>query len=79
MSFFDGGTGTFLFSHDFRNFRITSPTTKKAVHGSLSNRTDSGKRAPSTFSLVPVLIVFAISVSTVLAGVLSTATPAVLQ
>src|SRR5258707_12481830 len=47
--------------------------------GSLSVRTDSGKRAPSSISLVPELVWFAISVSTAFAGALRTATLAVLQ
>jgi|ERR1700674_2345913 len=49
------------------------------VQGSLSDRTDSGKRAPSLISRVPALVVFAISVSTAFAGALGTATLAVLR
>jgi|SRR6266851_4060982 len=48
-------------------------TSHVEVQGSLSDRTDSGKRAPSSISLVPALVVFAISVSTAFAGALRTA------
>src|SRR6266478_5821311 len=53
MSFFVAGTLTCLFSCAFRNSRIISPAMYKEVQGSLSDRTDSGKRAPSSISLVP--------------------------
>src|SRR5258708_14198825 len=47
--------------------------------GSLSDRADSGKRAPSSINLVPVLIVSSISVSVAFTVKLRTATLAVLQ
>jgi hypothetical protein len=43
--------------------------------GSLSDRTDSGKRAPSSISLVPALVVFAISVSSIGSLIVSTSSP----
>src|SRR5467141_3556869 len=48
MSFFVGGILTGLFSSIIRNSRIISSAVQKAVQGSLSNRRDSGKIAPSS-------------------------------
>jgi len=69
MSFFVGGTLTGLFSSVIRNSRIISPAILKTVQGSLSESQEF--RQKSAFldqSLVPALIVFAISVSTAFAG-----------
>jgi hypothetical protein len=63
MSFLVAGILTLLISEAFRDSRIISTAVQKAVQGSHSNRTDSGKSATSSISLVPVLFVSAIGVS----------------